>query len=39
LAENPKIPGALLVLTQEQAVALSGESFPVVPAYEWMLEP
>ena len=38
LAENPKIPGALLVLTQEQAVALSGESFRVVPAYEWMLE-
>jgi uncharacterized protein len=38
LAENPKIPGALLVLTQEQAVALSGESFRVVPAYEWILE-
>jgi len=38
LKENPKVPGALLVLTQEQAVALSGESFRVMPAYEWMLE-
>jgi predicted AAA+ superfamily ATPase len=36
--ENPKLPAALLVLTQEQAVALSAEPFRIVPAYEWMLE-
>jgi len=28
----------LLVLTQEQSVALSGEPFGFMPAYEWMLE-
>jgi uncharacterized protein len=36
--ENPKLPAALLVLTQEQAAALSAEPFRTVPAYEWMLE-
>ncbi|MGB8326757.1 MAG: ATP-binding protein [Steroidobacteraceae bacterium] len=39
LKENPKLPAALLVLTQEQAMALSGEPFRIVPAYAWMLEP
>ncbi|MGB8327325.1 MAG: hypothetical protein WCE48_07075, partial [Steroidobacteraceae bacterium] len=39
LKENPKLPAVLLVLTQEQAVALSGEPFRIVPAYAWMLEP
>lgn len=38
LAEIPKVPGVLLVLTQEQAMALSGESFQVLPAYEWLLD-
>jgi predicted AAA+ superfamily ATPase len=38
LKEHRKVPGALLVYTQEQAVALAGEPFRVVPAYEWMLE-
>ena len=33
----PKVPTALLVLTQEQAVALTGKSFSVLPAYEWLL--
>jgi uncharacterized protein len=33
----PKMPAALLVLTQEQAVALAGNAFRVLPAYEWML--
>jgi predicted AAA+ superfamily ATPase len=36
--ENPKLPAAFLVLTQEQAVALSAEPFRILPAYEWMLE-
>jgi predicted AAA+ superfamily ATPase len=36
--ENPKLPAVLLVLTQEQAAALSAEPFRIVPAYEWMLE-
>ena len=36
--ENPKLPAMLLVLTQEQAAALSAEPFRIVPAYEWMLE-
>jgi uncharacterized protein len=38
LKENPKVPAALLVLTQEQAVALAPAPFRIVPAYEWMLE-
>ena len=38
LKENPKVPAALLVLTQEQAVALSAAPCRIVPAYEWMLE-
>ncbi len=33
----PKMPAALLVLTQEQAAALAGNEFSVLPAYEWML--
>ena len=33
----PKVPAALLVQTQEQAVALAGNSFSALPAYEWML--
>jgi hypothetical protein len=36
--ENPRLPALLLVLTQEQAAALSAEPFRIVPAYEWMLE-
>jgi hypothetical protein len=36
--ENPKLPPMLLVLTQEQAAALSAEPFRIVPAYEWILE-
>jgi len=36
--ENPKVPANLLVLTQEQAVALAGEPFAVIPAYEWLLD-
>lgn len=36
--ENPKLTATLLVLTQEQALGLSGEPFRIVPAYEWMLE-
>jgi len=30
----PKMPVALLVLTQEQAAALAGNVFRVLPAYE-----
>ena len=37
--ENPQLPAVLLVLTQEQAAALSAEPFRIVPAYEWMLVP
>ncbi len=33
----PKVQAVLLVLTQEQAVALAGNAFSAVPAYEWML--
>jgi predicted AAA+ superfamily ATPase len=33
----PKVPTALLVQTQEQAVALAGNTFSALPAYEWML--
>ena len=32
-----KLPATLLVLTQEQAIALAGNGLRVVPAYEWML--
>lgn len=32
-----KVPALLLVETQEQAMALAGESFRIEPAYEWML--
>ena len=32
-----KVPATLLVLTQEQVIALSGSGLRVVPAYEWML--
>jgi len=32
-----KLPAALLVLTQEQAIALAGSGLTVTPAYEWML--
>ena len=32
-----KLPAALLVLTQEQAIALAGSGLRVMPAYEWML--
>jgi len=38
MKEYPKTPAMLLVLTQEQAVALATESFRTVPTYEWMLE-
>ena len=34
---QPKLPAALLVLTQKQAIALAGSGFKVMPAYEWML--
>ena len=33
-----KLPAVLLVLTQEQAIALAGSGLRVMPAYEWMLE-
>jgi hypothetical protein len=32
-----KLPATLLVLTQEQVIALAGSGLRVVPAYEWML--
>lgn len=32
-----KLPAMLLVLTQEQAIALDGSGLRVRPAYEWML--
>lgn len=32
-----KLPATLLVLTQEQAIALTGSGLHVMPAYEWML--
>jgi len=32
-----KLPAALLVRTQEQAIALAGSGLRVMPAYEWML--
>jgi len=35
---RPKLPAALLVLTQEQAIGLTGSGARVLPAYEWMLE-
>jgi len=35
---QPKLPAALLVLTQEQVIALAGSGLRVKPAYEWMLE-
>ena len=35
-AHSP-LPAALLVLTQEQSIALAGSDFTVMPAYEWML--
>jgi hypothetical protein len=38
IKEYPKTPAMLLVLTQEQAVALATNSFRTLPAYEWMLE-
>ena len=31
------LPTALLVLTQKQAMALTGKSFSALPAYEWLL--
>ena len=34
---RPKLPATLLVLTQEQAIALAGSGLQVMPAYEWML--
>jgi hypothetical protein len=34
---EPKLPATLLVLTQEQAIALAGNGLRVLPAYEWML--
>lgn len=37
MKEAPKLPAALLVQTQEQALALAGNSFSAWPAYEWML--
>jgi hypothetical protein len=38
IQEYPKTPAMLLVLTQEQAMALATDSFRTVAAYEWMLE-
>lgn len=35
---QPKLPAVLLVLTQEQAIALAASGLRVIPAYEWMLE-
>jgi hypothetical protein len=32
-----KLPATLLVLAQEQAIALAGSGLRVMPAYEWML--
>ena len=32
-----KLPASLLVLTQEQVIALAGSGLRVMPAYEWML--
>ena len=32
-----KLPATLLVLTQEQVIALAGSGLHVMPAYEWML--
>ena len=32
-----KLPATLLVLTQEQVIALAGSGLRVLPAYEWML--
>lgn len=32
-----KLPATLLVLTQEQVIALAGSGLRVMPAYEWML--
>jgi len=37
MREIRKVSAALLVLTQEQAIALADQPFKVVPAYEWML--
>ena len=34
---RPKLSAALLVLTQEQAIALAGSGLRAMPAYEWML--
>jgi predicted AAA+ superfamily ATPase len=34
---QPKLPALLLVLTQEQMIALAGRGLRVMPAYEWML--
>ena len=34
---NPKLPAALLVLTQEQSIAFAGTGLSVMPAYERML--
>ena len=34
---RPKLPATLLVLTQEQAIALASSGLRVMPAYEWML--
>ena len=35
--KHSKLPATLLVLTQEQAIALTGSGLRVIPAYEWML--
>ncbi len=34
---TPKLPATLLVLTQEQVIALGDQPVRVRPAYEWML--
>lgn len=34
----PQLPASLLVLSQEQVIALAGSGLRVTPAYEWMLE-
>lgn len=34
---RPKLPATMLVLMQEQAIALAGSGLRVMPAYEWML--
>lgn len=36
--EQPKVQAALLVQTQEQALALAGVDVAARPAYEWLLE-